>query len=100
MKLKSIIMLGAVIVGSGALLGADVKTQIVLLRTYVTTNTIPGYIGGPPITFTTNSDGIMLPNPVNAVAITYPPRTEIITNYVLGFYNGTNAVELITAEKR
>jgi hypothetical protein len=93
-------MLGAVIAGSGALLGADVKTQIVLLKTYITTNTIPGYTGGYGTKIETNSAGILIFLPSYAVAITYPPRTEIITNYVLGYLDGTNAVELITAEKR
>lgn len=99
MKLKSIITLGAVVFGSGALLGADVQTQIVLLRTYVTTNTIPGYIGGADPSPIVGTDGYLVMM-ATSQAIAHPPRIEIVTNYVLGFYNGTNTVELITAEKQ
>jgi hypothetical protein len=78
-----------IVVGSGVLLGADVKPQIVLLKTYVTTNHISAYVtGGTPDC------------PTCLVAITHAAHDEVVTNYVLGFYNGTNAVELIAAEKR
>lgn len=99
-KFKAIKVAAILAIVSSAVLGADVKNQIVLIRTYISTNTIPGYIGGPDVQWQTNSAGIIMPQPVPAVAITHPPRTEIVTNYVLGYYDGTNAVELITAEKR
>lgn len=37
--------------------------------------------------------------PTCAVAITHAAHDEVVTNYVLGFWHGTNAVELLTAEK-
>lgn len=101
MKNKMIGLLALVAVGS-CLFIADVakpQTQIVLLRTYVSTNTIPGYIGGPEIKHTVDTNGMMQIQAVPAVAVLYPPRTEIVTNYVLGYWDGTNAVEL-TASKR
>jgi hypothetical protein len=75
---------------------AKPQIQIVLLRTYVSTNTIPGYIGGANMKPEVDKDGIMRPQAVNAIAITHPPRTEVVTNYVLGYWDGTNAVELLT----
>lgn len=62
-------------------------TQIVLLRTYVATNHIPEYVtGGTPDC------------PTCLVATTHPAHDEVVTNYVLGFWSGTNAVELLTAK--
>ena len=99
MKMTILKTVGIVAVMCSAVLGAEVKTQIVLLRTYISTNTIPGYIGGAEPSPIVGTNGYL--NMVTtAQAVVHPPRTEIVTNYVLGFYNGTNAVELITAEKR
>ena len=72
--------------------------QIVLLRTYVSSNQIPGWFGGadPSPTVGTNGYLNML---TTAQAIVHAPRIEVVTNYVLGFWQGTNAVELLTAEK-
>ena len=99
--LKKLTTIGALAaVGCMCLFSADVakpQTQIVLLRTYVSTNQIPGYIGGPEPVIGTN--GYYL-NATLAIAITHPPRTEIVTNYVIGYWDGTNAVELLTASKR
>lgn len=72
---------------------------IVLLRTYVVTNTIPGYIGGVTPTLKTDANGYLVVEPVPAVAIVHPPTIEIVTNYVLGFIDGTNQIEILTAQK-
>lgn len=100
-KLTIISALAAV--GCMCLFSADVakpQTQIVLLRTYVSTNTIPGYIGGPEIKYTVDTNGMMQVQAVPVMAALYPPRTEVVTNYVLGYWDGTNAVELLTAIPR
>lgn len=102
MKNKTLKLMALAAVGSTCLFSADVKPQtaIVLLRTYVSTNTIPGHIGGPDIKPTVDTNGMYEIQPVPAVAVFYPPRTEVVTNYVLGYWAGTNAVELLTASKR
>jgi len=98
MKIKTPIRIAtALAVASSVLFGADVKPQTVLLRTYVSTNTIPGYIGGPEPTVGTNG---WWNNMTLAVAISHPPRTVIATNYVLGYMDGTNTTELMTLVKQ
>lgn len=76
------------------------QNQIVLLRSYVTTNQIPGYIDDPDIKPQVDSNGWLELPTMPAVAIKHPPRTEVVTNYVLGYRQGTHTVELLTAEKR
>lgn len=77
-------------------------TNLVLIRILIATNQIPGYFSGPNSTPTqVGPDGYLPPfTAVNAILIAHPPRTEVVTNYVLGIWQGTNAVELITVEKR
>jgi hypothetical protein len=74
--------------------------QIVLLRSYLTTNHVPGYIGAPDITPQVDSNGYREFQTTPAVAIRHAPRTEIVTNYVMGYRQGTNTVEVITTQKR
>ena len=91
------------VVGCMCLFSACVRqpqTQIVVLRSYISTNQIPGYIGGPKIEPQVDSNGWLQVQAVPAVAVAYPPRKEVVTNYVLGYLSGTNEVELWTAEKR
>lgn len=76
------------------------QQQIVLLRSYVTTNHVPGYIGAPDIKPRVDSNGYEEFQPTPAVAVRHPPRTEITTNYVMGYRQGTNTVEVMTTQKR
>jgi hypothetical protein len=69
------------------------KNQIVLLRVYTSTNYIPGYIGGPDPKIGTNG---FFQNSTISIAVIHPARTNVVKNYVLGFLDGTNAVELLT----
>jgi hypothetical protein len=76
------------------------QQEIVLLRSYVTTNHVPGYVGAPEIKPTIDSNGWQEFQATPAVAIRHPPRTEVVTNFVLGYRQGTNTVEVMTTEKR
>lgn len=66
--------------------------RLLLLRTYVSTNVIPGYIGGPQPTV--GPDG-NLTTFANAVAIHYPPSTNVVTNYVIGYRRGGTTIEVL-----
>jgi len=61
------------------------RHELVVLETYISTNTVPGYIGGSHVEPSVGTDGYLLQQMVNAVAIQYPPKTNFITNYVIGF---------------
>jgi hypothetical protein len=74
---------------------AHAGKQIVLLRTFVSTNHVPAYTSGSPPK--QSSDGYSWSSTLECVL--HPPTTVILTNYVLGFKNGTNCVELITLSK-
>lgn len=77
----------------------SIKPKIVLLRTHVTTNFIPGYIGSSKPEWKVDTNGWLLPQTANAIAVYYHPRHEIVTNYVLGYSDGTTNIEIITVEK-
>jgi hypothetical protein len=61
------------------------RSGLVVLKTYISTNTVPGYIGGPHVEPSVGPDGYLMPQMVNAVAIHYPPKTNVVTNYVIGY---------------
>lgn len=69
---------------------------LLLLRVYVTTNTVPGYVSSyvPPLT--TNAQGYLEIGPAYAISVDHPPRTVIATNYVIGIKQGANTIELLT----
>ncbi len=67
---------------------------IVQLRTYAKTNVEHAWFGGPPVVFDENGIGTQ-----NAVAIFHPATTNLVTVHVLGYFDGTNAVELLEKEK-
>ena len=63
--------------------------SLVVIRSAVATNRVPEtIIGGTPDC------------PTCAVATRVPAHDEVVTNYVMGYFIGTNAIELLTITKR
>ena len=61
------------------------QSPLIVLRSYVSTNLVPGYIGGQKQNAQVGPDGYLMQGSVNAIAINYPPKTNVVTNYVIGY---------------
>lgn len=74
--------------------------SLVLIRTYLTTNTIPGYWGSSSPTPIPDTNGMLVTFTArHADLVAYPPRQQIVTNYVLGYFDGTNRyIEVLTLQ--
>lgn len=72
---------------------------LVVLKIWVSTNFIPGWSGSADPILRTNQDGSLDYLVSHAILIIHPPKTIVVTNYAIGFWKGTNAIELMTLTK-
>lgn len=75
--MKNLVLLALLL--SATWLKAD-QPQIVLLRTYLSTNHVEQFISG---------------GGEDLIPVIHPAHTDVLTNYILGFHQGSNDVELI-----